>query len=105
MEFFQTLIDSNPDAVAILDEQNRLLVWNQNYAALWGETDAVLGHMSNEERWTLQRRHLANPQVAHGLFPALVTPSAQHGVHYGRAVLGELMRFAGVAAAAHRAVG
>jgi diguanylate cyclase (GGDEF)-like protein/PAS domain S-box-containing protein len=77
VQFFQTLIDSNPDAVAILDEHNRLLVWNQNYAALWGETDAVLGQMSNEERWTLQRRHLANPQVAHGLFPALFTPNYQ----------------------------
>jgi PAS domain S-box-containing protein len=58
--FFQALIDSNPDAVAVLDEHNRLLVWNSNYATLWGEHDESLQHMSNEERWVHQRKHLAS---------------------------------------------
>jgi diguanylate cyclase (GGDEF)-like protein/PAS domain S-box-containing protein len=77
VQFFQALIDSNPDAVAILDEHNHLLFWNQNYAKLWGEPGAVLGQMSSEERWILQRRHLANPAIARGAFPALFRPDYQ----------------------------
>jgi diguanylate cyclase (GGDEF)-like protein/PAS domain S-box-containing protein len=71
--FFQALIDSNPDAVAVLDEHNRLLVWNSNYATLWGEHNESLQRMSNEERWVQQRQHLANPDVARHAFPALFT--------------------------------
>ena len=75
--FFQALIDSNPDAVAVLDEHNRLLVWNSNYATLWGEHDESLQHMSNEERWVHQRKHLASEDIARNAFPALYTHASQ----------------------------
>jgi diguanylate cyclase (GGDEF)-like protein/PAS domain S-box-containing protein len=69
--FLQGLIDSNPDAIVVLDSQNRVLICNQVYRALWPTPGRAIETLSNQERWDLQLSQLSHPESDVSQFPML----------------------------------
>ncbi|MDE2417267.1 MAG: EAL domain-containing protein [Burkholderiales bacterium] len=53
------MIDSNPDAIVVLDSQNHVLICNQNYRNLWETPGTPIESLTNEARWALQLSQLS----------------------------------------------
>lgn len=87
--FLQGLIDSNPDAIVVLDPQNRILVCNQNYRNLWDTCGTPIESLSNEERWALQLRQLSQPESDITQFPALFSQGVDNSRHVFRLTNGQ----------------
>jgi len=82
--FLQELIDSNPDAIVVLDSRNRVLVCNQNYRNMWDTRGTPIESLSNEERWALQLRQLSQPESDVTQFPALFGMNVDNNRHVFR---------------------
>jgi len=63
LAFLQGVLESNPDGIVVINPDNRLLVCNRAYLALWGTPTRPMMQMSNADRWAHQLAQLENPEV------------------------------------------
>jgi diguanylate cyclase (GGDEF)-like protein/PAS domain S-box-containing protein len=75
--FLAAVIDSNPDGIAVLDWQGRVVFFNHRYAELWGFEPDRLAGMTPEERLAWQLPQLAQPEVDLGQFDVRIASLGQ----------------------------